>query len=274
MAENNDSTEKTLEPTEKRLQDARRKGDVPSSKETGNMVVVIALLGITRAGSAISNTPCCRRALSTLIEQASSLTVATGDPGLTRLGQIMGDFFFTLAIAVAPLFGALLIGGLIGAAIQGETVIAFERIKPETVKNLAPRRAQTAVLGQIPLSSFSKASSKCLPLAQMALWITNQAVRAIWMTSRLYPRIPARISGECCWQTAFACCDLPRAPRDRRHPVAQVRLAPQTTDEPERTARRDQGKRRIARNSRANAPPAAAASCRSSGPLPWCRLPM
>ncbi|MFC6587696.1 EscU/YscU/HrcU family type III secretion system export apparatus switch protein [Sulfitobacter pacificus] len=45
MAENNDSTEKTLEPTEKKLQDARKKGDVPSSKETGNMMVVLALWG-------------------------------------------------------------------------------------------------------------------------------------------------------------------------------------------------------------------------------------
>ena len=32
MAENSDSTEKTLEPTEKKLKDARKKGDVPSSK--------------------------------------------------------------------------------------------------------------------------------------------------------------------------------------------------------------------------------------------------
>eukprot|EP00581_Thalassiosira_minuscula_P039019 CAMPEP_0184473346 /NCGR_PEP_ID=MMETSP0740-20130409/122079_1 /TAXON_ID=385413 /ORGANISM="Thalassiosira miniscula, Strain CCMP1093" /LENGTH=67 /DNA_ID=CAMNT_0026850243 /DNA_START=32 /DNA_END=232 /DNA_ORIENTATION=+ len=46
MAENSDSTEKTLEPTEKKLKDARKKGDVPSSKETGNMVVVVAMLGI------------------------------------------------------------------------------------------------------------------------------------------------------------------------------------------------------------------------------------
>jgi len=45
MAENSDSTEKTLEPTEKKLKDARKKGDVPSSKETGNMVVVVAMLG-------------------------------------------------------------------------------------------------------------------------------------------------------------------------------------------------------------------------------------
>ncbi len=112
MAENNDSTEKTLEPTEKRLQDARRKGDVPSSKETGNMVVVIALLGITALVLPFQ-TPKVVGALTALIEQASSLTVATGDPGLTRLGQIMGDFFLTLAIAVAPLFGVLLVGGFV-----------------------------------------------------------------------------------------------------------------------------------------------------------------
>ncbi|MBM1650996.1 EscU/YscU/HrcU family type III secretion system export apparatus switch protein, partial [Sulfitobacter mediterraneus] len=185
MAENNDSTEKTLEPTEKRLQDARRKGDVPSSKETGNMVVVIALLGITALVLPFQ-TPHVVGALSTLIEQASSLTVATGEPGLTRLGQIMGDFFFTLAIAVAPLFGVLLIGGLIGAAIQGETVIAFERIKPKLSK-ISPREGFKRLFSANSFVEFIKSIIKVFAVGAMAIWITNQAVRAIWMTSGFIP---------------------------------------------------------------------------------------
>jgi len=185
MAENNDSTEKTLEPTEKRLQDARRKGDVPSSKETGNMVVVIALLGITALVLPFQ-TPKVVGALTALIEQASSLTVATGDPGLTRLGQIMGDFFLTLAIAVAPLFGVLLVGGLIGAAIQGETVIAFDRIQPKLSK-ISPREGFKRLFSANSFVEFLKSIIKVFAVGAMALWITNQAVRAIWMTSGFIP---------------------------------------------------------------------------------------
>ncbi|KAJ02030.1 flagellar biosynthesis protein FlhB [Sulfitobacter mediterraneus] len=185
MAENNDSTEKTLEPTEKRLQDARRKGDVPSSKETGNMVVVIALLGITALVLPFQ-TPKVVGALTALIEQASSLTVATGDPGLTRLGQIMGDFFLTLAIAVAPLFGVLLVGGLIGAAIQGETVIAFDRIQPKLSK-ISPREGFKRLFSANSFVEFLKSIIKVFAVGAMAIWITNQAVRAIWMTSGFIP---------------------------------------------------------------------------------------
>ena len=45
MAQDNDTdrSNKVLEPTEKKLNDARKKGDTPNSKETGNLMVVAAL---------------------------------------------------------------------------------------------------------------------------------------------------------------------------------------------------------------------------------------
>ncbi len=133
MAEDNDSTEKTLEPTEKKLQDARKKGDVPSSKETGNMVVVLALLGIISFVLPVQ-TPKVMAALFALIEQSPTLTVDTGPTGVARLGEIMRDFILSLTIAIAPMFAVLLAGAFIGAVIQGETVISFERIQPKLSK--------------------------------------------------------------------------------------------------------------------------------------------
>ena len=133
MADDNDSTEKTLEPTEKRLRDARKKGDVPSSKETGNMVVVVALLGII-AFVLPFQTPKIVDALFGLIEQSASLNVAAGAPGVTRLGQVMSDFATNVVIAIAPMFAVLVVGAAIGAVIQGETVISFERIRPKLSK--------------------------------------------------------------------------------------------------------------------------------------------
>ena len=41
-----DKSSKTEEPTEKKLRDARKKGDVPQSRETGTAMVVFALLMI------------------------------------------------------------------------------------------------------------------------------------------------------------------------------------------------------------------------------------
>ncbi|MFC6639669.1 flagellar biosynthesis protein FlhB [Sulfitobacter sp. JBTF-M27] len=185
MAENNDSTEKALEPTEKRLKDARRKGDVPSSKETGNMVVVIALLGII-AFVLPFQTPRVVDALSSLIEQASTMTVATGAPGLVRLGQITSEFTLNLVWGIAPLFGVLLLGAVIGAIVQGETVIAFERIKPKLSK-ISPAEGLKRLFSANSLVEFLKSIVKVFAIGFLAIWFTNQAVRDIWNTSGFVP---------------------------------------------------------------------------------------
>lgn len=186
MAENNDdSTEKTLEPTEKRLRDARRKGDVPSSKETGNMVVVIAMLAII-AFVLPYQTPRVVDALSSLIEQSATLTVATGTPGLVRLGEITSSFTLTVTWAIAPLFGVLLVGAVVGAVIQGETVIAFERIKPKLSK-ISPMQGLKRLFSANSLVEFLKSIVKVFAIGFLAIWFTNQAVREIWSTTGFLP---------------------------------------------------------------------------------------
>lgn len=189
MAENNDSTEKSLKPTEKRLNDARKKGDVPSSRETGNMVVVTALLGII-AFVLPFQTPRLIESLSSLIEHAGNFEVATGTVGLTRLAQISSDFVATVAYAIAPIFGVLLLGAAIGAAIQGETVIAFERIKPKLSK-VSPKEGFKRLFSANSFVEFAKSIVKVFAIGALAIWFTNQAVREIWMTSGFIPeRLP------------------------------------------------------------------------------------
>lgn len=187
MAENNDSTEKTLEPTEKRLQDARKKGDVPSSKETGNMVVVVAMLAII-AFVLPFQTPRVVDSLARLIEHSANLTVATGAPGLTRLGQIISDFALTLTFAIAPVFGVLLLGAAVGAVIQGETVVAAERIKPKLSK-VSPIEGIKRLFSANSLVEFLKSIVKVFAIGALAIWFTNQAVREIWMTAGFIPEM-------------------------------------------------------------------------------------
>ncbi len=185
MSDDTDSTEKALEPTEKRLNDARKKGDVPSSKETGNMVVVIALLGIIAFVLPLQ-TPKIMNALFSLIEHSSSLTLATGAPGVARLGQIMSDFSMSVAIAIAPIFGVLVAGGAIGAVIQGETVVSLERIRPKLSK-LSPAEGLKRLFSANSIVEFLKSIIKVFAIGALAIWFTYQAVRQIWMMSGFLP---------------------------------------------------------------------------------------
>ncbi|HBM40076.1 MAG TPA: flagellar biosynthesis protein FlhB, partial [Sulfitobacter sp.] len=185
MAENSDSTEKTLEPTEKKLKDARKKGDVPSSKETGNMVVVVAMLGIA-ALVLPYQAPQIVVALSVLLDHSPNLMVATGEPGVIRLGQIMSEFFYMIVWAVLPIFGVLFLGGAIGAVIQGETVVAAERIKPKLSK-LSPLEGLKRLFSANALVEFAKSIVKVLAIGGLAVWFTNEAVRRIWTSSGFIP---------------------------------------------------------------------------------------
>ena len=185
MAEDNDSTEKTLEPTEKKLQDARKKGDVPSSKETGNMVVVLALLGIIAFVLPIQ-TPKVMDALFSLIEQSTTLTVDTGPVGVTRLSEIMGDFSINVVIAIAPLFAVLVAGAAIGAVIQGETVVSLERIRPKLSK-LSPAEGLKRLFSANSMVEFLKSIVKVFAVGGFAIWFTLEAVRKVWMMSGFLP---------------------------------------------------------------------------------------
>ena len=185
MAEENDSTEKTLEPTEKKLADARKKGDLPSSKEASTMVVVISMLAIV-SFVLPAQAPQIASALTALIDHSGKLEVATGMPGIARLGQITADFSTNMVIAVAPVFGALLLGGAIGAVIQGETVIAFDRIKPKLSK-VSLKEGFKRLFSANSLVEFVKSIIKVFAIGALAVWFTKVAVEAIWQTTGFLP---------------------------------------------------------------------------------------
>jgi flagellar biosynthetic protein FlhB len=185
MAGQNDSNEKTLEPTEKRLQDARKKGDVPSSKETGNMVVVLALLGIV-AFVLPFQTPRVVGGLSALIEQSATLQVGHGAPGVARLSEILGGFSYGIALAVAPVFALLALGGAFGAAIQGEIVLSFERIKPKLSK-VSPMEGFKRLFSANTLVEFVKSIIKVLAVGALAIWVSYGAVTGLWTTVGFLP---------------------------------------------------------------------------------------
>ena len=110
---------------------------------------------------------------------------------MARLGQIISEFALNLALTVAPIFGVLLLGGAIGAAIQGETVIAFERIEPKLSK-ISPAEGLKRLFSANSLVEFVKSIIKVFAIGGLAIWFTDQAVRKIWMTSGFLPEfLPA-----------------------------------------------------------------------------------
>lgn len=178
MSEEQDKDTKTEEPTEKRIRDAYRKGDVPASRETGNMVVVLALLGIA-AFALPMQVDKLVGSLAVLIEDAGQVVVGNGQVGLNDLQDASSAALSGLVSAILPVFAILMAGALFGALIQGITVVSAERIRPKLSK-ISPKEGLKRLFSLRSFVEFAKNLVKVLAVGALAVWVTNRAVQDIW----------------------------------------------------------------------------------------------
>ncbi len=190
MAEDDDKSSRTEAATDKKLSDARKKGDVPSSRETGNLMsifslfvlVIFMLPGISQRVMV---------SLSTLIDTAGQIDIGTGSGGLADMGRVIGTLARSLGLSVAPIFGMMILAALFAVLIQGETVVATERLKPELSK-ISPKAGFGRVYSVSALVEFGKSMLKVLAVGALALWIARRAITGIWQGENLLPEaLPA-----------------------------------------------------------------------------------
>ena len=112
MADEQDDGQKTEEPTQRRLDEARRKGQVASSREVNHALILGAgalLVGAARAGA---RRRASRRRSARCSRGPHSFALAPAD--LDRLlAALLGELGVALLLAALLLVGAALAGGLI-----------------------------------------------------------------------------------------------------------------------------------------------------------------
>jgi flagellar biosynthetic protein FlhB len=185
MAENQDKSSQTHEPTEKKISDARKKGDVPSSRESGNLMVVVSLVLIVLFVLPWQ-TSVLVGVLSEMVDMAGRIPVGTGQPAVVKLGQIMWDFSVNLSVSLAPVLLVLFGGAVFGVLIRGETVIAVDRIQPKLSK-ISPIEGLKRLFSADTMVEFIKNLTKVLVVGALAIWVTNSAVRDIWEAPGFLP---------------------------------------------------------------------------------------
>ncbi|WP_102224506.1 EscU/YscU/HrcU family type III secretion system export apparatus switch protein [Acidimangrovimonas sediminis] len=191
MAEDTqDQGSKTEQPTEKKLREARKQGDVPSSRELGALMAFLALFAIVvfalpRLAGSLAET------LGTAFSAAGQVEVGTGNSGLTDVGRILGHYGLSVGLPLLPVLGGMVFAALFGVLIQGETVVAVERIRPKPEK-LSPLAGLKRIYSGQALIEFAKSVAKVLVIGALALWITRNAVRDLWQGPGLDPEaLPA-----------------------------------------------------------------------------------
>ncbi|MEE2672110.1 MAG: flagellar biosynthesis protein FlhB [Bdellovibrionota bacterium] len=132
MADDSDSGEKTEEPSQYRIDDARRKGDVASSKELNSVLILAGAFSVLVLSSLYIF-----EVMSDYIAwlYGLDLTRAFADQEMGK--QILRESFYSIGKSVAPIFGTSFILGFVSQVSQVGFIYApdvlqlkLERISP------------------------------------------------------------------------------------------------------------------------------------------------
>ena len=188
-----DKSSKTEEPTEKKLRDARKKGDVPQSRETGTAMVVFSLLMVlvfvlpNSIGQIVD-------ALQRPLMTAGVTAISTGSTGLVEAGQVLKGLGLTLGLAMLPVVGIMVLAALFGVMIQGETVVSAERIKPKPSK-LNPISGFKRLFSPEAFVEFGKNTTKVLIIGFLTVWVVRDVAQSLGQTQAFIPEtlLPAAL---------------------------------------------------------------------------------
>ncbi len=155
MAENQDGQEKTEQPTAKRLDDARRKGQVPRSRELNTMAVtmigVVSLVAMSRSlgGS-----------LSQMMSERFVLTreeIFDVNSMLANLGQGVAEAF----LGLSPFFLLVMVAAIFSSVALGGISFSSEALAPKLEK-LSPLKGFKRMFSARGLMELVKAMAKFL----------------------------------------------------------------------------------------------------------------
>jgi flagellar biosynthesis protein FlhB len=153
MAEERDDTEKTEDPTPKRLDDAIKRGDVVRSPEVNTWFMIAGgvLTLMVFAGPMAQNLQTTFRGLI-----ANSYQIPTDGPALSGLAKTLAmDVLAALGIP----FLLLMLAALFGTAIQHRIVLSVEPIIPDLSK-ISPAAGLRRLFSKQALVNFAKGIAK------------------------------------------------------------------------------------------------------------------
>src|ERR1700676_4028134 len=165
MADENDTSDKTEDPTQKRLDDAHDRGDVAKSQEINTWFMIAgATLVLSNFSGSIGGgilVP-----LRNLV--ANSWMIHADGPGLLALAQSL-EYALIAALGVPLLLLAL--AAIAGNMIQHRLVWSGESLKPKLSK-ISPGAGAKRVFGKQAAANFAKGLFKVITLGAVmtAIW--------------------------------------------------------------------------------------------------------
>ena len=190
MSGSNDSGDKTEKPTPKKLQDARKKGDIAKSKDitsTAGMLVILMLAAVAL--------PILGEQMAALVRASFEVMHEPFELAAPRLGRQAGMTLLLVAgLVVVPV---ALVGALV-EFIQAGPVMSTEKLKPK-MENMNPAKGLKRMFSMDNLVELVKSILKTAVVGTIA-WLVMRKV---------LPELPLLVSGRpenvgaALWQTTW-----------------------------------------------------------------------
>jgi flagellar biosynthetic protein FlhB len=159
-----DDTEKSEDPTQKRLDDALERGDVAKSQEVNTWFVIAgATLVLSSFSGSIGGS--IQMPLRNLI--ANSWQIRTDGPGLLALAQKL-EYILVAALGVP--FLLLILAAIAGNIVQHRFVWSAESLKPKFSK-ISPLSGAKRIFGKQAAANFAKGLFKVIALGAVMVAI-------------------------------------------------------------------------------------------------------
>jgi len=183
MSQSDDESpsEKEHEPSQKRLEDARRKGDIAKSNELSAAAAYAGLLlaGLMGAGAVTQ----AAGAGTILIEQAAAIARLAAEGARPVVAGLIEPALPVLALLLClPAAGALL-----ALIAQRAIVFAPEKLMPK-LSHISPLATAKKKFGAEGLFEFAKSFVKLLIVGAVLVWLFGQHADDILATTTLDPR--------------------------------------------------------------------------------------
>ena len=179
MAEEHDDSQKTEAPSQRRLEEARAKGQLVVSREVATALLfgTAALLAAATPGLARAITAAGRSLL------ADAHLVATDGPGLTRLGlALAGELGWPVMLPLALLF----LAPILAAVLQNAVVWSAEPLQPK-LERISPVAGVKRLFSTRALAELAKSLVKLGVVGAAIVWLVRPELPPIVAAAALAP---------------------------------------------------------------------------------------
>jgi flagellar biosynthesis protein FlhB len=180
-----DESQKIFDPSPRKLEEARKKGDVVKSADVAALLILaVASMVLLNMGGRIGGEiiEYCR----TFIERPHEIAVDGG-----ALQRLMLNVLYHIGIALATLFGAMSIAALAGHTGQSGLLFATDKLMPKADK-ISPIAGFKRIFGKDALVQFGKTLFKVLVLGIVAYYVIKPKLLS---TENLITLEPTQLGG-------------------------------------------------------------------------------